>query len=399
MAGNNSFPSALPPATELHNGGYSLAKVLGQGGFGITYLGEDAALRRPVAIKEFFPPGSQRQARQVQPPTAVSATDFAAARETFLAEARSLALFQHPNIVDVYTVFSENNTVYMVMEYLEGQDLEKIISQRGPFKQAEALKIIAPACRALEVLHSKGFLHQDIKPENLILTNDGRVVLIDFGLTKKLEGGNNSTYGTVVFSGNSRAGTPGYAPLEQYGRQGRLGTYTDVYALAATAYFLLTGQTPPDATDRATGQETTDVRALNLTVNDAVGGAIMNGLTMDIDSRPQTINEFWQLLQRPAPSPASPVVVQPAPVIEPELEEPNQHWEPAGTVRRRPSIPQLDFESIFRNFPTPRPNRMPPQPVPRPVPLPGCGSGCGGCGCGAFAFIMFIIFEILSMFR
>ncbi|HEX8551473.1 MAG TPA: serine/threonine-protein kinase [Abditibacteriaceae bacterium] len=385
---------ALRPDTSLYNGAYSVDSALGQGGFGITYRGEDTALRRTVAIKEFFPAGSTRRDRNVVPPASISAADFEAARETFLEEARLVARFQHPNIVDVYSVFSENNTVYMVMEYLAGDDLEKIVRLRGPLDEGQALALIQPVVSAVETLHGAGLLHQDIKPDNLILNSDGRVVLIDFGLTQKLD--TTQGLGTVVFSGNTRAGTPGYAPLEQYGRQARVGTYTDVYALAATTYYLLTGQTPPEATDRASGEQLTDVRALNSGVSKTVGEAVMRGLAMQVEARPQTAADFLSLLQReePAFQPSAPRPA-PAPPPRPQTQVQEHEVEP---------MPRWDFETIFGAPPGGnQPQRRAPQPPPqdpffdpfaRQRPQPRIvTSGCGGCnGCGCITTILLFIF-------
>lgn len=387
---------ALPSGTSLHGDAFTIQSALGQGGFGITYRGEDSALRRAVAIKEFFPQNSMRRNNDVQPPSSISAEDFANARETFLDEARILAQFQHPNIVDVYSVFSENNTVYMVMEFLAGDDLEKIVRLRGPLDEADALALIEPVARALETLHGAGLLHQDIKPDNLILNNDGRVVLIDFGLTQKLD--TTPGLNTVRFSGTTRAGTPGYAPLEQYGKQARVGTYTDIYALAATTYYLLTGETPPEATDRASGETLTDVRTLNSGVSRSVGDAVMKGLSMNIDARPQTAREFLAMLQRedetPTPAITPPVATpQPQPRSQPPVQQTEYEVEP---------MPQRwDFETVFGNQ---SPQRRAPQtsqheeyfdPFSRPRSGPrivtsGC-SGCNGCGCITMIFFFFLL--------
>ena len=394
-------PLALAPGTTLHNDAFTIQSALGQGGFGITYRGEDAALRRAVAIKEFFPLGSIRRERDVVAPASLGASEFESARETFLEEARTLAQFQHANIVDVYSVFSENNTVYMVMEFLAGDDLEKIVRLRGPLDEADALALIEPVARALETLHGAGLLHQDIKPDNLILNNDGRVVLIDFGLTQKLD--TTSGLKTVRFSGNTRAGTPGYAPLEQYGRQGRVGTYTDVYALAASTYYLLTGQTPPEATDRASGETLADVRDLNSGVSRAVGDAVMKGLAMSVEARPQSAREFLELLQRGEEVPAPAIVAAPAPqqqYQEPQFQQPRFEEVPEDQVEPMPQ--RWDYETVFGNQQTQR--RAPrqddlfdpfsnPQQFQRPrIVTSGCG-GCNGCGC-----ITIVLFFMLMSF-
>ncbi|HEX8832652.1 MAG TPA: serine/threonine-protein kinase [Abditibacteriaceae bacterium] len=413
MAQHSSYPNALPPATTLQNGNYRLDAVLGQGGFGITYRGEDVGLRRPVAIKEFFPAGSSRSGQSVQP-NSMSATDYEGARETFLEEARTLARFQHPNIVDVYAVFVENNSAYMVMELLRGEDLQKIVERDGAFAPDEAVRLVEPVAAALETVHNAGLLHQDIKPDNIVLEPDGRSVLIDFGLSQQ-EG--PSGYSTMRFSGNTRAGTPGFAPLEQYGRQARVGKYTDVYALAATLYYLLTGEIPVEATDRAAGTALTDIRALNGEVSPSLGQAIMAGLELDVTARPQTVPEFLSTLATdepaqmiPAPMPQPTSQRQTAPPEE-EYEQPQVgQWERVGEYdepQREPQMPRL--EDLLFGGPTGGPLNQPPHdpwqqpqqqrqmPRIRVVGAPGCGApGCGGCGCVSLVIFLFMLLNIFG---
>lgn len=294
---------ALPAGTPLRNASFELGRALGQGGFGITYAGNDASLQRAVAIKEFFPLGSARAGLDVQPASGTSQAAYEGAKNVFLEEARTLARFAHPNIVDVYTVFEENNSAYMVMEYLKGQSLMQRVQERGALAENEAIGYIRQVGAALEAVHGQGLLHQDVKPDNVMLCDDGRVVLLDFSLTQKLDAA--SGHQTVRLSEDTRFGTAGYAPLEQYSRQGRVGTYTDVYALAATLYHLLTGQPPTEATDRAAGMELQDVRALNPQVSDAVAQAIADALAMEPRNRPQTVREFLSRLESGAPGPAT----------------------------------------------------------------------------------------------
>ncbi len=305
------YSDALPVGARLQNGGFTVGQVLGQGGFGITYTGSDVALRRAVAIKEFFPQGSSRRGSLVVPPA--NASDYHAARDTFLEEARVLARFAHPNIVDVYTVFEENDAAYMVMELLRGRTLQQLVEERGVLPESEALNYVAGVASALEAVHGAGLLHQDVKPDNIMLcdpapgsgpltasSSGARIVLLDFGLSKKLESAQG--LGTVRFSGDTRFGTAGYAPLEQYGRQAQVGTYSDVYALAATLYFLLTKQIPVEATDRASGVELPDVRAINPSVSETVALALNSALSMSPQDRPQTPRAFLELLTASSPS-------------------------------------------------------------------------------------------------
>ncbi|CAA9262943.1 MAG: hypothetical protein AVDCRST_MAG77-2775 [uncultured Chloroflexi bacterium] len=301
--------SSLPAGTQLHDGRYSVGRVLGQGGFGITYLGADAHLRRVVAIKEFFPHGSQRREREVHPTGGVTMADFRASRERFLDEARILVQFHHPGIVDAYDTFSENNTAYMVMEFLRGRSLMQLLEETGPVPEYETVEYGTRLGEALEVVHAAHLLHRDIKPDNVMLTDDGRVVLIDFGTARTFAAGKTGRMTTMV--------TPGYAPLEQYGQHVRFGPYTDVYALGATLYHILTGHMPADATDRATGAPLAPPRELVPEVSPGVSDAIAWAMAIRVDERPQTVSAFVDALRAgrgvarsaaqpaaPAPSPA-----------------------------------------------------------------------------------------------
>jgi len=300
---NVAVPNALPPGTPLQNGDFCITGVLGQGGSGITYSGHDARLDRVVAIKEFFPTDSARDGRSVR--SGIEA-EYSEAKQAFLEEARTLARFQTPNIVDVYAVFEENNTAYMVMEHLHGRSLMQLLQERGPLAESEALKYIEQVASALTLVHNNGLLHQDVKPDNVMVctgVDTERVVLIDFGLTRRIE--NGASYSTVRLSGVTRFGTAGYAPLEQYGRQAQVGPFTDVYALGATLYHLLTGEVPTEATDRAAGVQLPDVRGLNPQVSARVADAITAALQMNAASRPQSAREFLDRMSAP-PAPASP---------------------------------------------------------------------------------------------
>jgi WD40 repeat protein/predicted Ser/Thr protein kinase len=287
------FPH-LPLGTKLLKGKYTVGKVLGQGGFGITYKGADTTLFRPVAIKEFFPEGCQRKGTTVQP-THIPLSEFAQMRQRFLEEARVLASLSHPNIVKIFDFFEENNTAYMVMEYLSGKSLAKVLGERGGvLGEQEAVGYILKVCEALEVVHRAGYLHRDIKPENIIICDDGRVVLVDFGAAREYVAGKTGRMSVIL--------TPGYAPLEQYAEKARRGAYTDIYALGATLYHLLTGLVPVSAPDRATGVELKSVREVNPGVSEGVSEAVMKAMAMRVEERPQSVDEFVRLLKGPSVS-------------------------------------------------------------------------------------------------
>jgi len=311
---SSAFSGALPPGTKLQGGVYSIGKVLGQGGFGITYLSGDIRARRAVAIKEFFPYGSTRRGANVHPFGGLSAADYATTRTKFLDEARILARFDHPSIVDVYGTFEENNTAYMVMELLRGKTLGRLVDERGPLPEREAVGYVEQVGEALEVVHATSLLHRDLKPDNIMLTDDGNAVLIDFGTARTFAAGKTGRMTTMV--------TPGYAPLEQYGQSVRFGPFTDVYALGATLYHALTGQMPATATDRASGVELASPRKLNPAVSRGVDRAVMWAMKMRVDERPQSVRAFVDALRsappaaperEPLPAPSQPAPLPPAP--------------------------------------------------------------------------------------
>lgn len=293
-----ALPDAAPlqSGTPIQHGAYLLHSVLGQGGFGIAYRAEDMRLHRPVVIKEFFPAGSLRAGRRVLSPRGWSERGFAIAKERFEREGQILARFDHPGVVRIFATFEENNTVYLVLECLEGRSFDDIVSTGGALPEQEALDYIHKAGTALEAVHEAGLLHRDIKPENIIVTQAGRVALIDFGLTKEQEAAPTTGFGTRVLDATRSLGTPGYAPLEQYTQQGRLGNYTDIYALGATLYFLLTGEMPISAPDRAHGAPLATPRDMNPNVSRATSQAVLWAMQMKPEDRPSSVRDFLSAL-------------------------------------------------------------------------------------------------------
>src|SRR5271166_271218 len=290
---------ALPVGTRLRGDLYSIGKVLGQGGFGITYLGSDSVLKRAVAIKEFFPQvqGCSRDGTTVQPGGMITHLEYRQEKDKFLAEGQRLAQFQHPSIVKVFSLFEENNTAYMVMEFLRGKTLLDIVEEDGRLEERHAVAYIVQIAEALDVIHGSKLLHRDIKPENIIITEDGRAVLVDFGTAREFAAGKTRRMTTTL--------TPGYAPLEQYGERARFGVFTDIYALGATLYHLLTGEMPIQATDRATGVELPALKAINPKVSRNVSDAVMWALEMRVEKRPQSVRDF--LITMRGTRPRSPI--------------------------------------------------------------------------------------------
>lgn len=334
---------ALPPGTKLQGGNYTLGKVLGQGGFGITYLGSSVPTRSTVAIKEFYPTGSTRQGKMVRHPSAMTPEDYREARGKFIEEARILSQFKHPGIVRVYSYFEENNTAYMVMEYLKGRTLQNIVEEKGAVPERDAVAWIRAAGQALAIVHSAGLLHRDIKPDNIVLTDDGRVVLLDFGSARGFAAGKTRRMTALL--------TPGYAPLEQYAEMAQRGPYTDIYALAATLYHLLTGQMPVQATDRAAGVELKSPKELNPRVSKPISDAVMWAMETKVDDRPQSVPEFLQALRLPSFTQRQRQrheVQQPRP--QPRPSQPRRFPAP-------PPQPQVPTWPDFRTF-TPKPGSL-----------------------------------------
>ncbi len=237
----------LREGSYLRNNTYRIIRVLGQGGFGITYLAFDESLERYVAIKEFFPQGyCNRDEYTSHVTTAItSAADLVVKlRNKFLKEARNIAKFVHPGIIKIFTAFEENNTAYYVMEYIEGGSLDDLIKSTGPLNKAVAIDYINRIGHALDYIHSYRMNHLDIKPANIMLRkSDGQPILIDFGVSKQYD-----------YTGHQTSTTPvglshGYSPFEQYQAGGinEFSPATDLYSLAATLYYLLTATHPPQA--------------------------------------------------------------------------------------------------------------------------------------------------------
>jgi serine/threonine-protein kinase len=294
----------LPAGTLLANGRYQLQQVLGQGGFAITYLALDTQLKRTVAIKELCPQGCIRDAHNQVAPITLPPDQFAQIRQRFVEEAQLVAQLNHPGIVRIYDVFQQNNTGYMVMEYLHGETLgAKLKRAGGVLPVDEAVDYILQVCDALEVVHRAGYIHRDIKPDNIIHCADGRLVLIDFGAARHFVANQTATY-TVML-------TPSYAAPEQYSSAGRLDPRTDIYGLAATLYHLITGVPPLPALDRTSGFDLPPPHLVEPKVGEALSRAIQQGLSMRMDERPASVAEFAQLIQsalkedlQPAPKPS-----------------------------------------------------------------------------------------------
>lgn len=309
----NNSPFALTSGTNLSSG-FRIDTLLGQGGYGLTYGGQDLKLNRPVAIKEFFPVGCEREGTNLKASGGWLPNDIEIGRARFLEEGRALARFRHEGIVPVYSAFEDNETAYLVMEWLHGQTLSQMVEfSNKPLPVSEAVELMLKVADALSHVHEAGLLHRDIKPDNVLRSDDKRVVLLDFGLATDFNrrGSHTTRQLQMVLSG----GTPGYAPLEQYSQRADLTPATDVYALSATLYFLLTGQEPLSATDRAMGTLFPEPHSLNDKVSSAISNMVLDGMALEAARRPISAKEWATRLQNSASQPSSPTARPSAPNV------------------------------------------------------------------------------------
>ena len=292
MREENSYPQALRKGTIL-SGRYVINRVLGQGGFGITYEAEDYHTKQLVAVKEYFP---QSMAVRAAGGTAVSAyseqsgENFLYGKQCFLKEAETLAALNGTEgIVRVYNYFEENGTAYFSMEFVRGESFQQYISGHGgALAWDRAFEILTPVMDALSKVHARGIIHRDIKPENIFLAGDGSVKLLDFGAARYSMGEKSHSLDVLL--------THGFAPWEQYSRHGRQGPYTDVYALAATFYYAVTGTIPPDAVDRVDRDELISFRALGIDVPARIESALWKALAVRPENRFRDMDVFRRAL-------------------------------------------------------------------------------------------------------
>ena len=294
-----SHRNALLPGTELH--WYTVDRVLGQGAFGITYLATDNNLHRPVAVKEYLPGqlAHREQDGSVLALTDELADEYEAGLKRFIIEARTLAKFEHAGIVRVHNIFEANHTAYMVMQYEQGEGLDRLLKSRGTLLEHEILQILHPLLDGLEQIHAQGFVHRDIKPANIFVRNDGTPVLLDFGSARDTMVGESRTITNFV--------SPGYAPIEQYaGRSDQQGPWSDIYGLGATVYRAMTGRTPNDAVERsqALAQNTEDsyqtgAQHAKRSYSAQLLAAIDHALAFRVQDRPQSTRAWRAELPPP----------------------------------------------------------------------------------------------------
>jgi len=286
---------SLPAETEIGGGRYQLGGEIGRGGYGITYRARRLEDEGVVAIKEYVLPGCLREGIEVVAPDASAQGTLESWIERVLEQAHGLEGVVHPHLACIYEAWRENNTVYLAMEMLDGPTLSQHVEARGPMPPEEAVACAGEIGQALAELHKRGLLHLDVKPDNAILTQRG-AVLLDFDLVQPLGG---ADFKTRPLSLGSRVGTPGYAPPEAYGERAPQTVQSDIYSLGATLYFLLCGQTPPSAVDRAAGIELEP-----LAIPPHLQQSLESALRLPISERPASIAAFRESW---APPPAPPV--------------------------------------------------------------------------------------------
>ena len=310
LSNENKPPTMPPPDSSLyeHSLGlpvgyrleeYRILEILGQGGFGITYLAEDTRMRVKVAIKELFPEefATRGQGSMVVPRRQSDADDFAWAKDKFDEEAATLIRLNHPNVVRVFRLFEKNNTAYIVMEYVAGKNLKDWIKDNPQPAEGALRNVLFPLLDGLEYVHRQGFLHRDISPENIKFTEDGRPLLVDFGNARAVKG----PHKTVVIK-------HGFSPIEQYQASAAQGPYTDIYALTGVMIYAITRQTPPLALDRASQRDPyrPAVQRFRGQYSETFLKALDWGFAIKSKDRPQTVADWRRKLTAKPPPPAPP---------------------------------------------------------------------------------------------
>ena len=323
----------LSENTFLQGGKYRIIRTLGQGGFGITYLALQTGLGREVVVKEFFMrelcdrvDGSTR----VSLGTSSSRELVALFLDKFLKEARSIATLKHANIISIYDVFEENDTAYYVMEYHGAGSLGSLVDKRGALNEEDALFYICQVAAALKYVHARKMMHLDVKPDNILIDEDGNAVLIDFGLSKHY-----NEKGKATSAASTYGTSPGYTPMEQYG-EGGVGEFspaTDIYSLGATLFTLLTGEIPPPAL-RLVDSRSLQSDLAEKNVSGAVAEAVIKSMSFMREARPQSIDEFLALLDAQPAAGSSSRPTQPMAKSGGSVSRPTQPMVKSGGVSR-----------------------------------------------------------------
>ena len=286
-------PHHLIPGTLIRNR-YVLGKVLGEGGFGITYVGRDAVLDLKVAVKGFYMTGYVNRNNTFSPMVEVSvgrhAEQFLKNKEKFLKEARVLAKFANEKgIVGIRDFFEDNNTAYIVMDFLTGETLKSHLKEVGKLSWQETIKLMTPVINSLAQVHKQNIIHRDISPDNIMLTDKGEVSLLDFGAAREVSDTDIKSLSVIL--------KPGFAPEEQYRSKGQQGPWTDIYALCATIYSCITGVLPDDSMERMFEDNLKSPHELEPSCGLAISNVIMKGMAVRQKDRYQTIDELLSDLE------------------------------------------------------------------------------------------------------
>ena len=272
-------------------GRYTIEGVLGQGGFGITYLGIDELHEKKVAIKEFFPQGIVTRNIEYQDTVTVTFVgekdNYEKGKERFLKEARTMAKFsKDEGIVKALDFFEINNTAYIVMEYLEGITLKQYLRENQRIAPEDLIELLVPLIESLDEIHSQGMIHRDISPDNIMVLPDGRIKLMDFGAARDYTEFGEKSLSIVL--------KPGYAPPEQYQTHGIQGPWTDIYALCATMYKCITGENPPDAIERVMDDSLKKISEFGIVIPPQEEAAIIKGMSVSAKDRYQDIKDLCE---------------------------------------------------------------------------------------------------------
>ena len=344
----NAESFALKPGTILE-GKYLVGEMLGQGGFGITYIGFDLLLEQKVAIKEYYPMSTGMVSREghstvVWSSAMMGKTGTQKGFDSFLKEARKMAkLGGIPGVVGVKSVFIQNETAYIVMDFIEGETLLKKLQKNGPMDFDSCVKLMTPIMQALSEVHEHGIIHRDISPDNIMVRPDGKLILLDLGAAKDLDIQGND--GSVQSS--QMVAKHGFSPIEQYSKSGKVGPWTDIYAMAATIYYCCTGILPPPATDRTID----DTLACQPRLTQAQFDILADCMRMRPQDRPQSMDTLLQMLTHPQGE----AKAEPPKVI-PEVEPPK----PVETKAAPPK--PMETEPVAQKTQPINPEAQPTQP-------------------------------------